>query len=212
MIPSQKPKNHDMSDLLELHFRKELLDVDDMLPARIVSYDRAKNRAQIEILYLVTMMDSSVNPMAAPAEVPVMTVGGGGMVLTFPYNAGDLGWVKSNDRDISLFLQEYSAQPGNTPRLHSFEDAVFIPDVMRGWVVQDGATACLQTLDGATRIAIKPGEIKLAVGGCVMTITDSGITSNKPITAPQGILGGINMVGHVHTNPEGGNVGPAKNP
>lgn len=197
---------------MDLVLRKFLLDVDDMLPARIVSYDRNANRAQIDILYKVTMTDGSLNPLMAPAEVPVLTIGGGGMCLTFPIKPGDLGWIKASDRDMSLFLQSYEAEPGNTTRLHCFEDGVFIPDVMKDFVVSDGAAATLQTIDGTTSVAVKPGSIVLTTGSTVVSITESGIESNKPIKAPQFTDGTINTFGHVHTNPEGGNVGPMKNP
>ncbi|RFU90259.1 hypothetical protein DZA29_18790 [Citrobacter gillenii] len=198
---------------MDLVLRKFLLDVDDMLPARIVSYNPPPvNRAQIEILYKVTMTDGSLNPLMAPAEVPVLTIGGGGMCLTFPIKPGDLGWIKASDRDMSLFLQSYEAEPGNTTRLHCFEDGVFIPDVMKDFVVSDGAAATLQTIDGTTSVAVKPGSIALTAGSTVVSITESGIESNKPIKAPQFTDGTINTFGHVHNNPEGGNVGPMKNP
>ncbi|WP_410736073.1 Gp138 family membrane-puncturing spike protein [Citrobacter freundii] len=212
--PSQKPGQSDsLSGSMDLVLRKFLLDVDDMLPARIVSYEPPPaNRAQIEILYKVTMTDGSLNPLMAPAEVPVLTIGGGGMCITFPIKPGDLGWIKASDRDMSLFLQSYEAEPGNTTRLHCFEDGVFIPDVMKDFVVSDGAAATLQTLDGTTSVAVKPGSIVLTAGSTVVSITESGIESNKPIKAPQFTDGNINTFGHVHTNPEGGNVGPMKNP
>lgn len=197
---------------MDLVLRKFLLDVDDMLPARIVSYDRQANRAQIEILYKVTMTDGSLNPLMAPAEVPALTIGGGGMCLTFPIKPGDLGWIKASDRDMSLFLQSYEAEPGNTARLHCFEDGVFIPDVMKDFVVSDPAAATLQTMDGTTSVAVKPGSIVLTAGSTIVSITESGVVSNKPVQAPQFTNGSINTFGHVHTNPEGGNVGPMKNP
>lgn len=210
--PSRKPNNGSLTDLTQLAFRKQMLDVDDMLPAKIISYDESTNRAQVEILYLVTMMDSTVNGMIAPAEVPVMVMGGGGTCLVFPIKPGDLGWIKATDRDLSLFLQEYTAQPGNTPRIHSFEDSVFIPDVMKGWVKPDPDTASLQTLDGTTRITLKGGGVEIVVGSCSFTITEGGVVCNKPIQAPNFTDSTVNLIGHVHTNPEGGNVGPAKNP
>lgn len=211
--PSQKPGQSDsLSGSMDLVLRKFLLDVDDMLPARIVSYDRNANRAQIDILYKVTMTDGSLNPLMAPAEVPALTIGGGGMCLTFPIKPGDLGWIKASDRDMSLFLQSYEAEPGNTTRLHCFEDGVFIPDVMKDFVVSDSEAATLQTIDGTTSVAVKPGSIVLTAGSTVVSITESGIESNKLIKAPQFTDGTINTFGHVHTNPEGGNVGPMKNP
>lgn len=211
--PSRHPgQDQDQVDILNLSFRKGMLDVDDMLPAQIISVDLDNNRAQVNILYMITMTDGSMYPMASPAEIPLRIEGGGGIVLLFPWKPGDLGWIKSNDRDISLFLQEYNAQPGNTPRIHSFEDAIFIPDVMKGYTVVEPDSASLQTLDGSTRVTLKDGEVKVAVGSCLFTITDSGVVCNKPIKAPQFTDGTLNTIGHVHSNPEGGNVGPMKNP
>lgn len=209
--PSRKPgMEDDLSTVFSLGFRKEMLDVDDMLPARVIAWDKDANRAQLEILYLVTMTDGSVNPMLAPAEVPTLVLGGGDLILAWPLKEGDLGWIKSTDRDISLFLQEYNAQPGNTPRIHTFEDAMFIPDVMKDFVMMDGNAACLQTKDGSTGIAIKSGNILIKVGDNTTVMTASGTTFSKQIIAPNAIINGIPVVNHNHSNPEGGNVGPFK--
>lgn len=211
--PSRKPgQESSLAGTMELVLRKFLLDVDDMLPARIVAYDRAKNRAQIAILYQVTMTDGSLNPLLAPAEVPVLTMGGGGLCLSFPLRPGDLGWIKASDRDMSRFFHSYEAEPGHTARLHCFEDGVFIPDVMKDFVVNDAEAATLQTLDGATAVAVKPGAIVLTVGSTVVSITEAGMEVNKPVKAPQLTNGAINLIGHVHHNPEGGDTGAAKNP
>lgn len=201
-----------MPGVLDLAIREALLDNDDMLPARIVSWDNKINRAQVEILYMVTMTDGSVHQMEAPAEVPTFVLGAGDLVLVWPLKPGDLGWIKATDRDISLFLQSYDVYHGAQSRIHCFEDGIFIPDAMKDFVMVDKAAVCLQTKDGSTAIAVKSGSIKLTVGDTILTVTAAGIQSNKPINAPQFTNGAVNLIGHIHTNPEGGNVGPAKNP
>jgi len=201
-----------MPGVLDLAIREALMDNDDMLPAKIISWDKDKNRAQIEILYLVTMTDGSVHQLGAPAEVPTFVLGGGNFILVWPLKPGDLGWIKATDRDVSLFLQSYKAENGATTRLHCFEDGVFIPDAMKGFVMADSNAACLQTLDGKTSVALKADSLTLTVGSTILKITDGLIESNKPIKAPQIGNGTVNLIGHNHSNPEGGNVGPAKNP
>lgn len=212
--PSRKlDADTNLPDVLELAIRKYRLDHNDMLPAEIVSWNPATNRAQIKILYMVTMMDSSVHQLGAPAEVPTFVLGGGGTALVWPLKPGDLGWIKATDRDISLFLQSYKADRGATPRLHCFEDGVFIPDAMKGFIMADSKAACLQTLDGTASVAVKAGSIVLTVGSTKLTITDDGITSNKLIKAPQFTNGSVNLIGHVHQeNDTKGNTGVAKNP
>lgn len=212
--PSRKPgQGDDLTSAMDLVLRKFLLDVDDMLPARVVAYDPPPvNRAQIEILYKVTMTDGSLNSLSAPAEVPVQFPGGGGFVFTFPLKPGNLGWIKAVDRDMSLFLQSYEAEPGNTTRLHCFEDGLFIPDLMHAFTMANAEGISLQTDDGANAVSITSSSAILKVGGAMLTLTEGKLVSSVPIEAPQLGNGTINLIGHNHTNPEGGSTGPAKNP
>jgi hypothetical protein len=212
--PSSKPgQDVDLTGASALMMRKFLLDVDDMLPARIISYDPPPvNRAQIEILYQVTMTDGSLHPMSAPAEVPVQFPGGGGFVLTFPLKTGDLGWIKAVDRDMSLFLQSYEAEPGNTPRLHCFEDGVFFPDLMHAFSMADSDGISLQTTDGGNSVTVTAENVVMKVGEATLTLSADKLISSVPIEAPKVKAGDVEMLGHKHTNPEGGDVGPAKNP
>lgn len=201
-----------MPDVLQLAIRKSLIDVNDMLPARIISWDAATNRAQIEILYQVTMTSGDVHQLDAPAEVPVQFPGGGGFMLVFPLKKGSLGWIKAADRDLSLFLQSYEAEAGNTPRIKCFEDGVFIPDVMHAFTMSNGDGISLQTVDGANAVTVTSSSAIMKVGGATLTLTADKLVSSVPFEAPKVKGGGVEMVGHNHTNPEGGNVGPAKNP
>lgn len=202
-----------MPGVLDLAIRKALLDNDDMLPARIVSWDEKRNRAQVDILYKVTMTSGAVNDMEAPAEVPTLVLGTGNLVLVWPLKPGDLGWIKATDRDISLFLQSYDKENGATPRIHCFEDGIFIPDAMKGFVMADSDAACLQTKDGKTSVAVKAKSITLTVGSTWFKVTDDGIESNKPIKAPQFTDGNLRLIGHVHKeNDVKGNTGGAINP
>lgn len=198
--------------VLELAIRKALLQHDDMLPAKIISWDNKANRAKIEILYMVTYTNGDVHQKGAPAEVPTFVLGSGDVMMVWPLKPGDLGWIKATDRDISLFLQSYKQDRGATKRIHCFEDGVFIPDAMKDFIMADKDAACLQTKDGKVSVAVKAGSIVLTVGDTKLTVTSGGIESNKPIKAPQFTDGNINLIGHNHTDPQGGNTGPAKNP
>lgn len=201
-----------LDDVLSLVGRKMMMEVDDMLPARIIKWDSVNNRAQIEILYQVTMTSGDMHQLSAPAEVPVQFPGGGGFMLVFPLTEGSLGWIKATDRDMSLFLQSYDAQPGNTPRIHCFEDGVFIPDVMHAFTMSNVNGISLQTTDGTNAVTITASSAILKVGAATLTLTADKLVSSVPFEAPKVKGGGVEMVGHNHTNPEGGNVGPAKNP
>lgn len=151
---------------------KFLQGVDDMLPARVISYDRGTNRATVVPLVKVLTTDNRQITRAQVASVPVFQYGAGGVVLSLNLKPGDLGWIKANDRDISIVMQAYADNAPNTLRKHSFQDAMFYPDVMHGiaTVGEDATNAVLQTLDGNCRVAIWPDRVKLSAGALSITI------------------------------------------
>lgn len=205
--PSGDPADDDsLAGVFRQIFRKLMQATDGALPAKVMAYDRVKNRAQVQPLVSVLTTDGRVVPRAQIASVPVVQIGGGGFVLNFPLRNGDLGWIVANDRDISTFLQSYNTSPPNTLRLHSFQDAVFIPDAMRGWTVagEDAEAVVLQTLDGSAKIAVGAGRAKLAVGANSVTVDAAGTTIVGGL-----IVDGITFGTHKHTGvqPGGGNTG-----
>lgn len=167
---------------------KFLSGVDDMLPAVVISYDREENRAEVRPLVRLLKTDNTLLDRAVIASVPVLNIGGGNAVLSFNILPGDLGWIKANDRDISLFLQSMVDAPPNTLRKHSFNDGLFIPDQFKKWTLnaEDDSFAVLQTLDGTQRISIQDTQIKIT--------SNALITLDAPLVD---ITGGLNVAGDV---------------
>ncbi|HIC0447210.1 TPA: Gp138 family membrane-puncturing spike protein [Escherichia coli] len=166
--PSQDPGNDGtMAGMLRSVFDKFVQQLDDMLPATVVSYDRLSNRACVQPMIAMVTTEKTRVTRAKLASVPVLNIGGGGYLLSFNLKPGDHGWIKASDRDISLYLQNLSEEQPNTKRKHSFEDGLFIPDSMKFQIDPENMEhAVLQTLDGKTRIAVWPDKIKItAVGG-----------------------------------------------
>lgn len=190
--PSRDPANDDsIVGMLRQVLDKTAQNTDDMLPARVIAFNRETNRVQVQpMIHVVTTNGENV-PRAQIIDIPVVQIGGGGFVLLFPLKTGDFGWIKASDRDISLFLQSWQESPPNTFRKHSFSDAVFIPDVMRGWTLtgEDADRAVLQSLDGNTRISIGADDIILTAGAASLTIAADAVTSTVPIHAPNFITG-----------------------
>lgn len=216
--PSRDPANDDsLLGMARQVLDKFLSGIDDMLPARVVSYDREANRATVVPMVKLLTTDNRQISRAQIASVPVMMFGGDGVALSFNLKAGDLGWIKANDRDISLITQAYADNAPNTLRKHSFQDAVFIPDVMRGMTInaEDEANAVLQTLDGSVRVAIWPDRVKITAGTIFaefgpanitlsngatgLTISPSGATAQGHFSFPDGVsIGGIEFGTHIH--------------
>ena len=162
--PSIDPANNgSLAGTLQFVFNKLSQQTDGMLPAKVIKYDRDTNRVQVQMLITLITTDGSQIPRPQIASLPVLLLGGGGFFLSFPLQAGDLGWVMANDRDISLFLQSYAQSPPNTARVKSFSDAVFVPDAMTGYTIDSDDTdnVVLQSLDGTTKISIGALEINI---------------------------------------------------
>lgn len=219
---------------MKLILTKFLAQTDDMLPAQIVSYDRATNRAEVIPLITQVTTDGVRVPRAQVASIPVLQLGAGNFVLSFPVKPGNLGWIKANDRDISIFMQSFGESAPNTQRKHSFEDALFIPDTMFQDVVinsEDEDNVVLQTLDGTQRIAIWEDRVKITSDqkividaplteftGAIVTGTNESYDNyaefNGTIRAKEDVIAGygaedISLLHHTHdgVEPGGGNTG-----
>ena len=212
--PSLNPADQgSLAGTLKFVFGKMMQDIEGMIPAKIIKYDRATNRAQVQLLIMMLTTDGSKVSRSQVASVPVLLLGGGGYMVNFPLSPGDLGWLAANDRDISLFLQTYAESPPNTNRTFEFSDGLFIPDVMRGYTIDplDADNAVLQNLDGsikisfgATQITIKAPLVEIdgalaATGG--ITVTGGGaspvtITGDVNMTGTLGVSGALNVTGN----------------
>jgi len=205
--PSVNPANTGtMQGMMRHILDKYMQDVDDMLPARVIGFngDRNNPRVSVQIMYLVTKTDGSTIPMSQLASIPVMTMSGGGFLLSFPIKSGDLGWIKANDQDMSLFFQSGEASPGNTQRMHSFEDGVFIPDVMRGWTIAgvDQDNAVLQSLDGTVKLSLSTDTVRMEANSDFVEVGPSGIKSSGDWdhTGKMKITGNVETFGTLENN------------
>lgn len=201
--PSGSPADEGtMSGLLRTFMTKLGQQTDDMLPARVIAYDRARNRATVHPIIMIGTTDGQKVSRAQIADVPVLQIGAGDFLLAFPVKPGDLGWIKASDRDISLFMQGLDEEWPNTERMHSFQDGLFIPDRMRDWSLagEDSDRVVLTSADGATRIALGPETVAITASAAV-TITAPLTTVTGDLKVTGSITDGANIVlgTHRHT-------------
>jgi hypothetical protein len=179
--PSANPANNGvLTGMMNVILNKFLQGLDDMLPAVVIAYDRVTNRAQVQPMILVVKTNNETVERARVASIPVMQFGGGGFMQNFPVKPGDLGWIKANDRDISIFLQGYNKSRPTVSRKHSFEDAVFIPNIMTGYTIaeEDADNLVLQNLAGTVKISLGANKIKIAaptIEFVSTTLTHNGV-------------------------------------
>ncbi|AAT37774.1 baseplate spike [Burkholderia phage BcepB1A] len=232
IIPSKNPADDgSAAGVLRTIFRKQSMQMDGQLPAVVLSYDRTKNRATVRPL--ISMLKTNMQPVqrASIATVPVLALGGGGYVMTFPVKAGDLGWIEASDRDISLFMQSMQQSHPNTYRIHSFNDGRFVPDAFAKYVInaEDNNAATIQSLDGSVRIALDIDELRLTApnikinAGTLFEVTAPAIAlhqtgggtgatfTGSPVVMPDAVIAGVTQSTHIHDDPQGGQVGPPHN-
>ena len=191
-----------MTDVLQNFLRG----VDDMIPAKVVSYDDATNRAVIKPLVMLGTTDGQKISRAQLSNIPIFRFGGGGFFIRFPIKPGDFGWLKATDRDMSLIMQRGGLEDWpNTLRQHSFSDGMFFPDTLKSWAI-DGANAdalVIQSLDGSVCVSLHSGKVKIEA-------TDIEMVGNVQVTGNVAVTGtmtnnGVNIGStHVHSGVDAG--------
>jgi len=171
--PSLNPAEStgEMTGAMRQVLRKFLMSsVDDMLPVRVIAYDRSANRATVQPQILVVATDGSAADRNQYASIPVLNLGGGGFILSFNILPGDLGWIKAADRDIAEFLKTFAEAEPPTGRIHDFSNGIFIPDVMTGYSINsdDEGAAVLQSTDGSVRVSLFPDKLKLTAPNVII--------------------------------------------
>lgn len=179
--PSIDPADLDsVNGMLRTVLRKFVMgEMDDALPAQVVAVD-SRNSGMVTVRPLIDVLTTDGQRVPrGQVRVPVLQIGGGGVMLSFPVQAGDLGWIKAADRDTSLFVQNGTAVPPNTLRYHSFGDGFFIPHIMREYVIDaaDNGSAVLQTTDGTQKIVIGPTGVKIKATNATVEATATVIAS-----------------------------------
>lgn len=196
--PDIDPANNDsLSGLMRFAFYKLLQGVNGMLPAKVIAYDRTTNRVQVQLLIAVVTTNGAQISRPQIASLPVLVLGGGGFMLSFNLNPGDLGWVIANDRDISLFLQTYHQSAPNTGRIKNFADGLFVPDIMTGYTInsEDASNAVLQSTDGTVKISLGTG--KITISAPLVEIDNYNPTTITPAGGIFQIVGAIQATGSI---------------
>ena len=199
--PDIDPANNEsLSGTIRFAFSKLMQNVNGMLPAKVIAYDRTTNRVQVQLLIAVVTTGGAQISRPQIASLPVLLLGGGGFFMSFNLNEGDLGWVIANDRDISLFLQTYSQTAPNTARIKNFSDGIFVPDIMTGYTIapEDSGNAVLQSLDGTVKITLDTGVINISAP--LVTIEGYNPFTITPPGGTLAVIGNITATGTITPN------------
>ncbi|MCD8179782.1 MAG: hypothetical protein LUE98_21230 [Tannerellaceae bacterium] len=202
--PSYNPAEINDSGLLTFTQDNLLTKLEKVAPAKIISYDRATNRASVQILQQNIYSTGDKLTLKPLSDIPVLILCGGGYSISFPIGTGDTGWIVAADRNISIFKQFLSVFTPATYRKHKYEDGFFIPDKVNGFEISSDDTNALliTSTDGNTKISIINGQVTVTSSAVAINgdVTVSGsITAQGDVTA-----GGISLISHIHSGVETG--------
>ena len=210
LIPSYNPADiDDEAGFFEFIIKKTLSKIQKMTPAKIVSYDRQKNRAVVQPLTYDITSTGGTLPMDTIPNIPVLTLSGGGFIFSFPVAENQTGWLISADRDISVFKQILNFFTPATLRRHQYEDGIFIPDNINGFNIAEGdeSAVILTSSDGTTKITVQNGAVNISASSINII---GNVNVEGEIIATGDILGAnISLSTHTHSGvePGGGNTG-----
>jgi hypothetical protein len=169
----------ELSDVLDLHGKNLSLDINCHHIGTIQSFNSSNQTASVSINYTKTfyVLNTITNtydqqPSTYPVilECPVIFLGGGNSHLTFPIKIGDECLILFNDRDIDNWFVGGAGSQVNTPRLHSFSDAV----VLVGIRSMPKALSSFDTNHAA--ISASTGELGVNITNGKALISNNGVT------------------------------------
>lgn len=198
-IPSFNPADiQSRSGLLGFFGRKLKSDIQKVIPAQIVSYDRTTNRAVVKVLALDITSTGEKLEMKPIPNIPVLMLSGGGFTFSFPVQENQIGWLIAADKDISVFKKLLSVFTPASYRQHQYEDGFFIPDNISGFEVPENEAnaVILTSLDGATKITLQNGQAVITASS---TVINGNLTVNGAISASGDVTGAnISLSTHTH--------------
>lgn len=179
IIPIDTPS---LKDVLDIFKKDLLLGLNCHHLATIQSFDETRQTVQATINYKKTYFepDKTGNYIAVLVDYPVLvdapiiTLGGGNGVITFPIGVGDQCIVFFNDRDMDNWFQGNNSAANPTARLHSFSDAlVLVGPISQANLIPNYDTdrASFRTKSGDTSVSINDSEVKLKLSENTLTLT-----------------------------------------
>lgn len=194
-IPAYNPADaNTLSGLNNILQDKLSMNIECAIPGIVQSYDRNTNRAVVKPAITGIASQGQKVSKEPLINIPVFCMSGGGIVMSFPVQTGDKGWLIANDRNISIFKQNLEESAPNDYRKHQFIDAFFLPDKINdiNFLQEDDGAFVIQTLTGSTKITLKEGVITLTAPSVVvngdtvingsLTVTTETTTNGIPFT------------------------------
>lgn len=176
----------EFADVLKQAINDRLLDVHTSLPAKVISYDPAKQRISAKVTLKRKYDDGTISDLPMIEDIPVYFPKGKSFSLTHPVAEGDYCQLIFNERSIEIFKRDGGTVDPRDARKFHLSDCYAIIGVQPETTVIAGAAAdkfrilngtCIFELQegGICDIKNSSGEIKISANGEVL-LTNSGGT------------------------------------
>lgn len=158
-------------ELLENFQRK----INVCIPCKIIRYDRVKHEADMKVLCNWKLQNGNVVEGCHLYRITIQRMMAGGMLIEFPIECGDTGWLFSCDFDAYDVKRERSARLPSSEEPNSFKSGVWIPDQfgdpnrasntdLKGTKIadEDRTRLVIQNKDGTHKVSIGDNSTKIS--------------------------------------------------
>ena len=163
--------------------------------SNFVEHGTVKVEIAIQAMVSDAQGEQTAQTIKPLVDVPVVFMGGGNMVATFPISVGDEALIIFADRCIDFWFARGGVQRPAETRAHSLSDGIAIVgprSLARSLVNLSNTTAQFRTVDCST-------FVEIAGGGVVNIVAPGGLNINGPVN----ITGDVNVTGEVTASEEG---------
>lgn len=167
-------------------------------PGIIQSFDPIKQSASVQIAIRENMLQdlkkvpTTIQPIA---DVPVLCLGGGGLVVTFPIESGDECLLIFTDNSFDSWWQSSGVQNQWARRRHNITDAVAIVGLrsLPNSIKNYSTTAMeLRTEDGTSKISVSEAGVQIT---SPLVTVNGNLTVNGTLSSP-----GISSIDSTHVS------------
>ncbi len=200
-----------LTELIQSFLEYRLSDVHTALPARIIKYEADQQKASVQPLIKKQYQDGTVESNPIITGVPVIFPSGGGALLSFPIQPGDLVLLVFSERSLDNWVASTGQEvEPNDSRKHDFSDAIAIP----------GLFTFAKTLNAdpdAVVLKFNSGSIKIKTDGSVeINAAQIKLSGNVMIEGNVSISGkatsnNLDLTTHIHAELQSGFTGPPIN-
>lgn len=194
--PNTPSSPNTMADAINNAVLYRLMHVHTAMPGKVVSYDFATKKAQIQPMVDKKYTDGTTQPMPVLNNVPVIFPFAGGASITFPVNEGDFCLVVFCERSIDNFLSNGQQAPPTDPRKFDLSDGVAIMGLLpfsetspassnEEFLISYGGSEIKITSNGD--VTIKTAN-KVAIGNLTVEVLDALSQALGFIANPLGVV------------------------